>query len=48
MLDGWKTPEGMTWNIPPQTATWAASRLCSTNDAEEFALRIVSVEIEGE
>jgi len=25
-LDGWNTPAGMTWYMPPATATWPASR----------------------
>jgi hypothetical protein len=46
-LDGWNTPAGMTWYIPPAIATWPASRWCSTNEAARRERRMVRVSIDG-
>ena len=43
--DGWNTPTGITWYIPPAWPTLAGSRQCSRNDARPVAASNRSVSV---
>ena len=44
--DGWNTPTGITWYIPPAWPTLAGSRQCMRNDARPVAASNRSVSVE--
>jgi hypothetical protein len=43
--DGWNTPTGITWYIPPAWPTLAGSRQCIRNDARPVAASNRSVSV---
>ena len=43
--DGWNTPTGITWYIPPAWPTLAGSRQCMRNDARPVAASNRSVSV---
>jgi hypothetical protein len=43
--DGWNTPTGITWYIPPAWPTLAGSRQCSRNEARPVAASNRSVSV---